>query len=195
METFLYVIVILVAYFIGNISPAIIIGKIKGIDIRTEGSGNAGTTNVLRVLGKKAALTTLIVDILKGFVAVLIGFLIAGYSAGTICALAVFIGHIWPVLYKFKGGKGAATAFGAVLQINWIIALIALGIAAIVLIISKRMSAGSIASAITLPAITYFMEPDFFYVSLIIVAVILFKHKANIARLIKGEEPKLSFKK
>ena len=95
------VLMILAAYLIGNISPAIILGKISGVDIKKEGSGNAGTTNVLRVLGKKAALITLIVDISKGFLAVRLGMLL-GYETGAICAVAVFCGHIWPCFYRFK---------------------------------------------------------------------------------------------
>ena len=87
------VLMILAAYLIGNISPAIILGKISGVDIKKEGSGNAGTTNVLRVLGKKAALITLVVDISKGFLAVRLGMLL-GYETGAICAVAVFCGHI-----------------------------------------------------------------------------------------------------
>ena len=118
------VLMILAAYLIGNISPAIILGKISGVDIKKEGSGNAGTTNVLRVLGKKAALITLIVDISKGFLAVRLGMLL-GYETGAICAVAVFCGHIWPCFYRFKGGKGVATAFGALLSINWMLGLAA----------------------------------------------------------------------
>ena len=131
------IITILSAYLIGNISPAIILGKINGIDIKKEGSGNAGTTNALRVLGKKAAVITLVVDILKGVVAVKFGMML-GYETGIWCALAEFCGHIWPCLYRFKGGKGVATAFGAILSVNWLLALTALAIVACGLLISKK---------------------------------------------------------
>ena len=116
----------LVAYFIGNISPSTIMAKRQGIDIKKEGSGNAGTTNALRVMGKKAGAITCIVDILKGVVAVLIGMLIGGPAAAYLCALCVFLGHVWPIVYRFQGGKGVATAFGAVLAVNPLLALIAL---------------------------------------------------------------------
>ena len=96
----------LVAYFIGNISPSTIMAKRQGIDIKKEGSGNAGTTNALRVMGKKAGAITCIVDILKGVVAVLIGMLIGGPAAAYLCALCVFLGHVWPIVYRFQGGKG-----------------------------------------------------------------------------------------
>ncbi len=181
-------IVIVSAYLIGNISPAIILGKIKGIDIKKEGSGNAGTTNALRVLGKKAALITLIVDILKGVLAVKFGMLV-GYQTATLCALAVFCGHIWPCLYRFRGGKGVATAFGALLAINPLMALTALAIVAIGLLVSKRMSVGSLLGALTFPAVCFFMEKDFLPVGCLMALIILIKHRANIIRLFRGEEP------
>lgn len=189
------VLVLLAAYLIGNISPAIILGKIRGIDIKKEGSGNAGTTNVLRVLGKKAALITLIVDILKGFLAVRLGML-CGYEVGSLCALAVFCGHIWPCLYRFKGGKGVATAFGALLSINWILGLTALAIVAIGLFASKRMSVGSLMGAGTFPLVCHILEPDFMAIGTVMALIILFKHRTNIARLLHGEEPPMGiFKK
>ena len=106
---------VIIAYFLGNINPAILIGRLHGVDIKKVGSGNAGTTNVLRVLGKKAAAETLLVDIGKGVIAVLIGKLIGGMimndpgMLGAWCAVAVFAGHIWPAVFGFKGGKGIAT--------------------------------------------------------------------------------------
>ena len=110
----------IVAYLIGSISPSILLAKSKGIDIRQEGSGNAGTTNALRVLGKKAAVATLILDILKGVAAVLLGTFVmsnfgefAAAQTSYLCAAGVTIGHIYPLYFKFKGGKGIATAFGA----------------------------------------------------------------------------------
>ena len=182
------VIAVISAYLIGNISPAIILGKMSGIDIKKEGSGNAGTTNALRVLGKKAAVITLVVDILKGVLAVQLGML-CGYEAGALCALAVFCGHIWPCLYKFKGGKGVATAFGALLSINWMLALSALAIVACGLLISKRMSVGSLLGAATFPITCHFMEPDFFWIGCVMALIVLLKHRSNIIRLFKGEEP------
>lgn len=196
MQVDLYdVLAILAAYLIGNISPAIILGKIRGVDIKKEGSGNAGTTNVLRVLGKKAALITLVVDVLKGFLAVRLGML-CGYEIGSLCALAVFCGHIWPCLYRFKGGKGVATAFGALLSINWILGLTALTIVAIGLFASKRMSVGSLMGAITFPLVCHILEPDFMAVGTVMALIILFKHRTNIVRLLHGEEPPMGiFKK
>lgn len=183
---------IVIAYLIGCISPSIMLAKAKGIDIKKEGSGNAGTTNALRVLGKKAGVITLIVDILKGVIAVLLGSLIGGPTAGMFAAVAVFCGHVWPAFYKFKGGKGVATAFGALLGINVLLALACLGIVAIGLLASKRMSVGSILGAICFPVLAYFIEPGFILPGCVLAIAIIVKHKANIVRLIHGEEPIMS---
>lgn len=184
-----------VAYALGNISPSIIQGKLHGIDIKKEGSGNAGTTNTLRVLGKKAAVITLVIDVLKGVAAVLIGGAIAGEQGAYLSALAVFAGHIWPALYGFRGGKGVATAFGALMAVNWMMGLAALAIVAIGVIATQRMSVGSIMGAGTFPLVCWFIEPSFIVVGTAMAIIILVKHRANIGRLIRGEEPKMSFKK
>ncbi len=186
------VIACIIAYFIGNISPSTLLARAHGIDIKKEGSGNAGTTNALRVLGKKAAVITLVIDILKGVVSVVIGMLLAGHTGAMYCVLFVMLGHVWPVLLKFQGGKGIATSFGALLALNPVLALIELGIVAVVTLISKRMSAGSIAGLVLLPVVCIFREPDFVYIAIVIAAIMIFKHKANIIRMIHGEEPKLS---
>ena len=178
-----------VAYFIGNISPSTIMAKKHGLDIKSEGSGNAGTTNALRVMGKKAGAITCVVDILKGVVAVLIGMLVAGNPGAYICALCVFLGHVWPIVYKFKGGKGVATAFGAVLAVNPLLALIALAIVAIVVFTSKRMSLGSIVGAVAFAVLSIFLEPGFIAFACLMAIIMLIKHRANIVRLIHGEEP------
>ena len=186
---------VVIAYLLGNISPSIILGKIHGIDIKKEGSGNAGTTNALRVLGKKAALITLVIDIGKGVLAVIIGRLVGGAAVGYICALAVFCGHIWPCFYSFKGGKGVATAFGALLSVNWMLGLAALAVVAVGLALTQRMSVGSLLGAITFPVICWFLEPDFIWIGSVMALIVLIKHRANIGRLLRGEEPKMSFKK
>ena len=185
---------IIIAYLLGSISPSIIAGRMKGIEIRKEGSGNAGTTNTLRVLGKKAAAAVLLVDIAKGALAVFLGSL-AGPVCSYICAAAVIVGHAWPVFYGFKGGKGVAAAFGSVLMVNWKMALLLLAVCIVVTALSKRMSAGSITAAVGLPIASVFMERPFWPYALAMAAVMVYKHRGNIKRLIKGEEPKLSFKK
>lgn len=195
MDKFLFVLAIVIAYFFGNISPSILIGRSMGIDIKKAGSGNAGTTNALRVLGKKAAVVTLVIDIGKGVVAVALGNLIAGPQAAMYCALAAFAGHVWPVMFQFKGGKGVAVAFGAIVTINWQLGLLCLAIVAVVVLLTRMVSAGSISAALAFPVLAYFMEPEFLYPGIAMAALLIYKHKGNIQRLMKGEENKLSFKK
>lgn len=179
----------LAAYFIGNISPSTILARRRNIDIKSAGSGNAGTTNALRLMGKKAALITLVVDICKGVVAVLIGYFFAGQMGAMCCALCVFLGHVWPIVYKFKGGKGVATAFGALLAINPLMALIDLGIVVICVLITKRMSVGSIVGSIMFPVLAIFMEPEFVWIAILMAIILLIGHRSNIKRLLHGEEP------
>lgn len=180
------------AYLIGNISPSILLARAKGIDIHKEGSGNAGTTNALRVMGKKAGIITLAVDVLKGTVAVVLGGLLGGHFTAMMCVIAVFCGHVWPVFFKFKGGKGVATAFGALLGLNPLLALSALAVVAVVVLLTKRMSAGSLAGALLFPILAFFLEPEFFLPGVVLALIVIIKHRANLMRLLKGEEPKLS---
>ena len=191
-EIWLRILAVVIAYLIGNISPSILLAKAKGIDIRKEGSGNAGTTNALRVMGKKAGAITLIVDVLKGTAAVLLGLLLAGHVGAMWCVVAVFCGHVWPALYRFKGGKGVATEFGALMGLNPLLGLSALAIVLIGVLVSKRMSVGSILGALCFPALAYFLEPDFIIPGSILALIIIIKHRANIGRLFRGEEPVMS---
>lgn len=185
----------IIGYCLGNISPSILIGRAMGIDIKKEGSGNAGTTNALRVLGKKAAVITLIIDIGKGSLAVFLGNLIAGPAGGYIAGLFAFAGHIWPAAFNFKGGKGVAVSFGVIMMVNWKLGLLTLLIVVIVVLLTKMVSAGSVTAAICFPVMSYFMEPGFVYYGVIIALLVIFAHRSNISRIIKGEENKLSFKK
>lgn len=187
------VIAILIAYFLGNISPSTLLARARGLNIKKEGSGNAGTTNTLRVLGPKAALITLCVDIGKGVIAVVIGRSIGGMDLGMYCALAVFFGHIWPVLLKFQGGKGVATAFGALCGLNFPLALASLAVVIAGVLITRRVSFGSIIVCLCFPLLCWYMEPDFFVYGLIMAAVILFKHRSNMVRLAHGEEKPIDF--
>ena len=186
---------LLAAYFIGNISPATLVAKAAGIDIRKEGSGNPGTTNVLRVLGKKAAIATLLIDVLKGVVAVMLGRIVGNEWLGVLCGFVVFLGHIWPICFRFKGGKGIATAFGVLLAVDPIVGLLCLAVALLGAAVSKRMSIGSIAGAIALPLLIGYFKPEFVIVFSAMAVIVIIKHRKNIVRIIKGEEPKLNLKK
>lgn len=188
------VIAVVVAYLLGNISPASILGKLYHVDIRSEGSGNPGTTNVIRVLGLKAGLITLLIDLLKGFIAVSIGFKLGGKYGGIAAFAFVVLGHCFPVFYKFKGGKGVATTFGAALAVSWPAAMMAFIILAIVLYKTGKMSLGSISAAIIFPALILFYMPEYFIFSLFVTAFIILTHKDNIARLKAGEESSIDIK-
>ncbi|MDR0853700.1 MAG: glycerol-3-phosphate 1-O-acyltransferase PlsY [Clostridiales Family XIII bacterium] len=185
------------AYFIGNINPAIILGKIYGVDVRKSGSGNAGTTNALRSIGKRAGAITFVVDVLKGF---LCFFIPAFFSLplAMLCGLFVIVGHMYPVIFRFHGGKGVATAFGVLLAANWVYALILIGVVFIMVAIARRVSLGVIVAVIVavVLAFTGFLGNNYYPLWIfIIVLLILWKHRANIARLLKGTEPKLSIGK
>ena len=190
-----FVILLLIAYMLGNISPSTILAKAKGIYIKKAGSGNAGTTNALRVLGVKAAVITLVIDIGKGFLAVFFAGMFLNPMQVSFCALAVFLGHVWPLLLKFKGGKGVATAFGALLALNWQLALICLGIVVLVVLVTRMVSLGSVTAALAFPFLAYFMEKEFLLAGICMALILIFKHRANIARILSGNESKLSFKK
>jgi glycerol-3-phosphate acyltransferase PlsY len=118
-----------------------------------------------------------------------------GMDAASTAALCAFLGHVFPVTQKFKGGKGVATAFGTLLGIDPLMGLCCLAVAAVFVLITKRMSVGSILAAASCPLFAWFMAKGFFAYGIIMAAVIIVKHRSNIVRLIHGEEPKLSFKK
>lgn len=190
------------AYLIGSISPSILLAKARGIDIRREGSGNAGATNALRVLGPKAAALTLVLDILKGILPVVLATLaMSGYGgliasqAAYLAAVGVVCGHVWPVYFKFRGGKGIATAFGALLAVNPLLALAALGVVALGVLVSRRVSVGSLMGAVALPFLTLAMEMNFLLGAVFLAGLTIYKHQANIARLRAGTEPKIEFGK
>jgi len=195
MELFICIMLILLSYLMGNISPSIILGKMKGIDIKSEGSGNAGTTNALRVLGAKAGLITFSMDILKGFIPVFLATIFSTFYCAGICVIAVIFGHIWPVIYKFKGGKGVATAIGATLAINPLLTLVVTAISMGMVAISKKVSVGSLTAAIIYPVATYIFMKDFMPFAVLLCLTIIIKHRENIKRLINGEEKNITIKK
>lgn len=187
------VIIGLIGYALGNINPSIIISRLfYGIDIRNEGSGNAGTTNTIRVIGLTAGLICLAIDILKAFVAVVVGYNMGGdYGAMTAFACVV-IGHCFPALWKFKGGKGVAAALGGALALNWPSAIAAFFIAVVFLAISRRMSVGSIAALLSYPALVWYYAPEYFHFAIGAAAFLVLMHISNIIRLAKGQEKALS---
>ena len=202
----IYIIISLISYFIGSISFSVIFSrKFAGFDVRDKGSGNAGTTNVLRTVGKRVAALTLVCDILKGVIAIGIA-IIAGkiweqinveilkYLAGFFAIL----GHAFPIFFEFRGGKGVATALGVLITLNGKIGLICLIFAIILIAFTKMVSVGSIMAAVLYPILTIFMGETNFQsviISICIALLVIFKHRENLKRLKNGTENKLSFKK
>ena len=207
-----YIIIAIIAYAIGSINFSVIISKkMAGFDIRDKGSGNAGSTNMLRSIGKKAAILTLICDVLKGVIAVLIA-VIAGKIVKNvdqamlvqIAGILVVIGHTFPIFFEFKGGKGVATSLGVLLMINWKIGLICLVFALVIMALGRIVSLGSVGAAILCPVLTLFIHSNYIVEAsgikylvfgLILAAIVIFNHRANIQRIANGTESKLSFKK
>lgn len=198
-----YLIIIITAYLLGNISTSYIVAKrLAGVDIRTQGSGNAGSTNVLRTLGKKAGALTFIGDVLKGLIAVLIARFIA-YGVNlddTTCAyiavVAVVLGHNYPVFLGFKGGKGVATSLGSMLGMNPLVALLCLGFFIIIVAITKYVSLGSILGIGLSPIIMMINHnTKGVLVTLFLTISVAITHKENIKRLLNGTERKLGQKK
>ena len=207
-----YIVTAIIAYLIGSVSFSVIFTKkFAGFDVREKGSGNAGSTNVLRTAGKKPAALTLLCDILKGVVAVgiaiLIGLIVKAddNTKAILVQLAgifVVVGHTYPIFFGFKGGKGVATALGVLLITNWQIGLICLLFALIIMAVFKIVSLGSIAAAILFPVLCMFLTQHFIvpgstfsYVvfGIVMAAIVVFNHRANIKRMATGTENKLSF--
>lgn len=203
----------IIAYLIGSISFSIIFTKkFAGFDVREKGSGNAGSTNVLRTAGKGVAVLTLICDILKGVIAVLIALAIGNIAKldentkamlVQIAGICVVLGHTFPVFFGFKGGKGVATSLGVLLITNWKIGLICLIFALIIMAITRMVSLGSVAAAILFPVLCLFLAQNFLvpafhigYIAfgIVMALIVVFNHRENIKRIIEGKENKLSFK-
>lgn len=212
----IYIIVLIMAYLIGSINFSIILSKkMAGFDVREKGSGNAGTTNMLRTVGKKAALITLLCDILKGIVPVLLAVLIGNIAnnfgaeirvdfLAQIAGIATVIGHTFPIYFGFKGGKGVASSLGLILIINWQIGLICLVFALLVMAITRMVSLGSITAAILFAVLVIFNISSEYYIvqngnyrifGIVLAAIVIFNHRSNIKRILSGTENKLSFKK
>ncbi|MBR0491488.1 MAG: glycerol-3-phosphate 1-O-acyltransferase PlsY [Clostridia bacterium] len=201
----------IIAYLIGSINFSVIFSKkFAGFDVREKGSGNAGTTNMLRSVGKKAAAITLICDILKGVVAILIAIFLGNlFNAQNrsilvqIAGIAVVVGHTFPVFFGFKGGKGVATSLGILIMSNWEIGLICLAVGVTLIAITKMVSVGSCSAAILFAVLTYFIKDNYIVsegsgylaYSIILAVFILFNHRSNIVRILQGKENKISFKK
>jgi len=195
---------VIAAYLIGSIATSVWVGRVfYGIDVREHGSGNAGASNTFRVLGVKAGIPVLVVDALKGWVAVhLIYFLNEYYVEGSVqwmnmslgLAFAAVIGHIFPVYVGFKGGKGVATLVGIIIAVHPWAALICIGVFVVVLLVSRYVSLSSILSGVLFPfvVIGYYdvRIPSLMIFSVLVSILLILSHKKNIGRLMRHEENK-----
>jgi glycerol-3-phosphate acyltransferase PlsY len=194
------ILAIAASYLLGSVSFSILIARyVKGIDIRQHGSGNAGATNTLRVLGKGPGITVFLLDIAKGICAVLLGQLLAPESdwVPAICGLAAIIGHNWPVYFRFKGGKGISTTVGALAVLAFLPSLFAGIVAIAVIALTRYVSLGSLIFALLTPLFISFIdgaEPAL-WAALLLCIFALIRHRTNIVKLVSGKENKLGAKK
>ena len=180
------------AYLIGSISSAIIICRFMGLpDPREQGSGNPGATNVMRIGGKKAATMTLLGDLLKGLIPVYIANLL-GVSAGLLAlvGLAAFMGHLYPVFFKFKGGKGVATSIGVLLGFSWLLGFAFICTWVVIYKVGKISSLSALVASVVSPVYTWFIVGDqaLVWASVVMMMFLIWRHKSNIQRLLSGEE-------
>ncbi|MBB3109267.1 glycerol-3-phosphate acyltransferase PlsY [Paenibacillus phyllosphaerae] len=193
------VIAILISYLLGSISFSILIAKwVKGIDIRNHGSGNAGATNTLRILGKGPAIAVFLLDIAKGVAAVWLGkLMIGGEWVPVLCGLAAIIGHNWPVYFGFKGGKGIATTVGVLATLAFLPTLFAGLLAIGIIALTRFVSLGSLVLSALTPVFIWLMNMPYPYLwaSLVICLFAFVRHRTNIVKLMQGNENKLGARK
>jgi acyl phosphate:glycerol-3-phosphate acyltransferase len=208
LTSFYPILAAIAAYLIGSLSFAVIVSKLMGLnDPRTFGSKNPGATNVLRSGNKSAAIVTLVLDALKGYIPVaLVQWFGRDYGLGdgtvAMVGIAAFLGHLYPVFFKFKGGKGVATAVGVVFGVHWALGLLCIASFAIILYFFRFVSLASLVAAAFAPVAYLFGDRVLWssdkYITLMLFVMAMFltyRHGANLTRLIKGTEPKLGDKK
>lgn len=196
MKELYLVIALITAYLLGSISFSYLLAKrVKGMDIRKHGSGNAGATNTLRVMGKGPAVLVLLLDIGKGILAVAIAHMLTNDPMWwMISGLLAIIGHNWPIFFGFRGGKGIATTIGVTLALMWKVALVSIAIAILFIIITRFVSLGSLLYTVSLPIGVYFFSEypvSFLWLSLLMMVVSIVQHRSNINNLIQGKERKI----
>ena len=196
MQILVYILAALPFYLLGSLPTGYLLAKRAGIDISKEGSGNVGATNVSRILGKKAGITTLAIDTAKGALAVIFaGYILGDATFGAVASFAVVCGHCFSIPGKLKGGKGVATALGVTLAINPVTGILALIFFAVVFYLSKIVSLASVGATLAVPAVAMLLEVEGPYqVALALIALLItYRHKANLIRITRGEEPRYSF--
>lgn len=184
---------IIFAYLLGSVPCGYVLGKIAGVDVRAVGSGNVGATNVARAAGKSLGALTLVFDAAKGFVAVIAAKRLGLSDAFVaLAAIAAFLGHLYPVYLRFKGGKGVATGLGALLALAPMATLVLIVVFAVVVGVSRIVSLGSIVAALATPLVLWsFQQPSaIVYMGGFLGAMSILRHRSNIRRLLAGSEPR-----
>lgn len=196
-----YAVIVVAGYLLGNISMGLIVSERYHMDIREHGSGNAGTTNVLRTLGWLPSVLTLVGDVLKSFLACMLGKWLAGAPGLLVGGFMAVVGHNWPAFSGFRGGKGMAASLGIIFALSWQMALGFLGLEVLVAALTGYVSVASLTTAVAFPivmGIVYRNSPDFwmyFIFAILLAAAAIFSHRANIRRLLSGTENRINFKK
>lgn len=188
---FTMLILIGAAYLIGSIPTGLLLGKAYGIDVRKEGSGNIGATNLYRTVGRKVGIITLLGDCLKGLLPVIfVKFSALPPEAAALVGLAAFCGHVFSVFLKFRGGKGVATALGVFLALAPVAVAIAIALFALVMFVWRYVSLGSIVAAAAMPVAVFFLGGSraVTAVTIVIAAIVIIRHHENIGRLLSGNE-------
>ena len=185
-------------YLLGSVNTSILVGRFYGIDVRKHGSGNAGMTNTLRTLGKKAAILVTLGDVLKAVVACLVGaYIIGDFELGAMFGgLPAVLGHNWPLYFGFKGGKGILTTFAVIMMMDWKIGLILFAVFVVLVAITRYISLGSVIGAALFPLVGLWLGKGyvFFGFALVLALLAIAKHSGNIKRLLNGTESKLGQK-
>ena len=191
--------ILFLGYLFGSFPSGYLAGRLtKGIDIRSLGSGSTGATNVLRHIGKRAAITVFLIDVFKGFISILLAkYLLLSDSWQVAIGLSTIIGHIWPVWLNWKGGKAVATGLGIFLGLSWQVGLATLGVFILMITLFRIVSLASVSAALALPFIMFIsfensnISLPFLVVSLLAMTLVVWRHRENIVRLMKGIEPKI----
>ena len=187
------IVIVVFAYLLGSVPTGYILGSRAGIDVRKAGSGNVGATNVARVVGKPQGIVTLIADVMKGFVPVFVaGHLNLGSMAMALAGTAAFLGHLYPVFLGFRGGKGVATALGVFLGLAPLTTFVLIVIFAVAMLATRIVSLSSMIAAAAAPITLWIFSypPDLVGAGVFLAMMIVWRHRANIRRLVDGIEPK-----
>ena len=191
--------ILFLGYLFGSFPSGYLAGRIvKGIDIRSLGSGSTGATNVLRHIGKRAAITVFLIDVFKGVISILVAkYFLLNDSWQVAIGLTTLIGHIWPVWLNWRGGKAVATGLGIFLGLSWQVGIYTLGVFIIIIALFRIVSLASVSAALSLPLIMFLsfktssISLPFLLISLLAMTLVIWRHRENIIRLMKGKEPRI----